>query len=284
MKAQSMIARYAGDVRPTLLAGYTLLLQVSHPTIGAGVHDHSDFIEDPWGRLLRTLDFVYLLTYADDEDAALTCCYVRDLHKRIKGVKPDGSRYHALEPEAYAWVHATLGEAFVTGHRHFGRPMRRWERERFWEEWRGLGALLGVRDRDLPPDWAGFERYFDEMVETRLEDTETVHDLLAVLARPKPPPVRVADSAAWPLARRPAAHVLLLASVGMLPPVLRARFGLRWSRAQELELRALGAASRATTPILPRALRDSGPLYLRWRRDAIARTYLSGKGHARAAA
>jgi len=282
MDAQSVIARYAGDLRPILLAGYTLLLQVSHPTVGAGVHDHSDFVEDPWGRLLRTLDFVYLLTYADDEDAALTCRYVRDLHKRIKGCKPDGTRYHALEPEAYAWVHATLGEAFVTGHRHFGRPMRRWEVEQFWREWRELGHYLGVRARDLPATWAGFERYFDAMVADRLEDNQTVHDLIAVIGRPAAPPVRVLHSPAWPLARRPAAHVLSLVSVGLLPPALRARFGLSWSRHQELELRALGVAARSATPILPAALRDSGPLYLRWRRDAIARTYLSEKDEAAA--
>jgi uncharacterized protein (DUF2236 family) len=277
MDAQSMIARYAGDLRLLPTAGYTLLLQVSHPTVGAGVRDHSDFVEDPWGRLLRTLDFVYLLTYADDEDAAATCRYVRDLHKRIKGFTPDGTRYHALEPEAYAWVHATLGEAFVTGHKRFGRPMRRWEVEQFWGEWRELGHYLGVRDRDLPPTWAGFQRYFDAMVADRLQDNQTVHDVLGALSRPAAPPVSVLDSRAWPVASRPAGHILSLVTVGLLPPTLRARFGLSWSRHQELELRALAAAARSTTPILPATLRDSGPLYLRWRREAIARTYLSEK-------
>jgi uncharacterized protein (DUF2236 family) len=92
--------------------------------------------------------------------------------------------------------------------------------------------------------------------------------------------VPVLDSLAWPLARRPAAHVLSLVTVGLLPPVLRDRFGLPWSRRQDLELRALGIAARSTTPILPRPLRDSGPLYLRLRREAIAHTYLSRKAAA----
>ena len=38
------------------------------------------------------------------------------MHKRIKGVRPDGERYHALEPRPYAWVHATLAEAIVRAH------------------------------------------------------------------------------------------------------------------------------------------------------------------------
>jgi uncharacterized protein (DUF2236 family) len=47
--------RRAGDARVLIAAGYALLLQVSHPTVGAGVSEHSQFQRDPWGRLLRAL-------------------------------------------------------------------------------------------------------------------------------------------------------------------------------------------------------------------------------------
>ena len=53
----------AGDARLMLAAGYALLLQVSHPTVGAGVSEHSRFREDPWGRLLRTLDYSYTMVH-----------------------------------------------------------------------------------------------------------------------------------------------------------------------------------------------------------------------------
>lgn len=33
---------------------------------------------------------------------------VRELHGRFQGVREDGRRYHALAPDAYAWLHATL--------------------------------------------------------------------------------------------------------------------------------------------------------------------------------
>ena len=51
--------RAAGDIRLLSTSGYALLLQVAHPTVGAGVLEHSNFREDPWGRLLRTLDYVH---------------------------------------------------------------------------------------------------------------------------------------------------------------------------------------------------------------------------------
>jgi uncharacterized protein (DUF2236 family) len=267
----SPIWRFAGDARLLTTAGYALLLQVSHPTVGAGVTEHSDFKADPWGRLFRTLDYTYSLTYGGPELATEIGRRVFEMHKRIKGVKPDGERYHALEPEAYAWVHATLAESIVTGNRRFGIPMPLDEVERFWADWRELGRLVGVRTRELPEDWARFRSYFERMVSERLENTEAVQDVLTTLTRPARPPLPLLNDATWRVARLPMGRLLSLATVGLLPARLRERFGVRWTRAQAIELRALGAASRSATPLLPSSLRNTGPGYLRWRREALAR-------------
>jgi hypothetical protein len=52
---------------------------------------------------------------------------------------------------------------------------------------------------------------------------------------------------------------------------------LRWTRANERELRAIAAVSRATTPILPKALKITGPGYLKWRADEIAALSKAGE-------
>ena len=267
----SIVWRYAGDARLLATAGYALLLQVAHPTVGAGVTEHSDFKADPWGRLFRTLDYTYAMVYGGPQLAGEIGARVREMHKHIKGTKPDGERYHALEPEAYAWVHATLCEAIITGHRHFGLRMRPDEIEGFWADWRRSGRVVGVRERDLPGDWAEFRSYFNDMVEQRLEDNEAVQDVIATLAKPARPPVPILNDSAWRVASLPMTRIFSLATIGLLPSLLRRRFGARWTRRQELELRALGAAARATTPVLPRSLRNTGPPYLRRRRKALAR-------------
>lgn len=274
--------RYAGDARLMAGAGYALVLQVSHPTVGAGVAEHSNYAEDPWGRLLRTLDYSYVMVYGGPRLAAETGRRVRDLHKRIRGERPDGTRYHALEPEAYAWVQATLAAAIVNGHAAFGRPMARDTVERFYADWRRVSRLVGVRERDLPETWDGFLEYFDRMVAERLEDNAVVHGVLRTLTRPAAPPIPGLGEGAWRVARLPVARLGALATVGLLPPLLRERCRLRWTRAQEREFRALCAASRAATPLLPRALRNTGPGYVRWRRDALERGEVAGaKTHAR---
>src|SRR6188472_1886141 len=95
---ESITWRRAGDMRTMF---------------GAGVREHSDFKADPWGRLWRTLDYVHMLVYGGPENAIGTGRAMRAMHQRIKGIAPDGRRYHALEPMAYAWVHATLAATLV---------------------------------------------------------------------------------------------------------------------------------------------------------------------------
>jgi uncharacterized protein (DUF2236 family) len=261
----SITWRRASDLRTFFAAGYALVLQVSHPTVGAGVAEHSSYRQDPWGRLFRTLDFTNSLIYAEPPVAAATARRMRSLHARIKGVKADGSRYHALEPEAYAWVHATLFEAIASAHARFGGQLGQDQEEQFWVEWRRLGRLLGIRDRDLPATHAGFRGYFNAMLTGVLEDNESVHGVIESLGEFASPPLPRYLLPAWRLGGLPAGIVLRLATVGMLPPMLRERFGLGWTLGQELELRALEAASRAGAVMMPRPLRALGPSYLRWR-------------------
>jgi uncharacterized protein (DUF2236 family) len=266
----SVIWRYAGDVRILAAAGYALVLQVAHPTVAAGVREHSNYAADPWGRLLRTLDYANLMVYGEAKAAATTGRRLREMHRRIGGTAPDGRSYSALEPEAWAWVHATLVEAIVAGHRRFGRRLDARQVEQLYAEWRAIGRLVGVREQDLPTDWSGFRAYFDAMVERRLEDNDVVHGVLSSLARPAAPPIPLLTAWAWRIGRIPIARLFSLATVGLLPPLLRERCGLGWSRAQELELGALGAAVRSLTPIMPAYLANVGPGYLGWRNEAIA--------------
>jgi uncharacterized protein (DUF2236 family) len=273
---ESITWRRAGDARTMFGAGAALLLQVAHPTVAAGVREHSDFKADPWGRLWRTLDYVHMLVYGGPEAAVNTGRAMRAMHQRIKGTAPDGRRYHALEPEAYAWVHATLAETIIGSHARFGRPLDDAQRTQFWDEWRGLGRLLGIREQDLPPTWAGFRDYVEEMCATKLEPSDVVDDVLESLADPKAPDVRGLGPRTWKAVTLPTSHTMRLATIGLLSETARKQLGLEWTRAMELELNAIGRLSRSTTPVLPRSLRIVGPRYLRWRSDAITRGPFGG--------
>lgn len=267
---ESLTWQFGSDVRLFLTMLYPLLLQVAHPTVGAGVRDFSDFERRPWSRLFGTLDYLLVLHYGG-RDAVGMGRRLRALHKNFKGVRTDGERYYALEPGAYAWVHATLLDAYVSGHAQFGRPMRSDQIERFYREYAGLGRLVGVRDGDLPPDWRGFREYFDRVVEHDLRRTESVDRVLHAVTAVGLAEVPLLAEIAWRALRMPARRALYVCSVGLLPGELRRRLGIRWSARQELEYRTIGAASRSLTPVMPDGLKVCGPAQLRWRRRAIAR-------------
>jgi uncharacterized protein (DUF2236 family) len=264
--------RISGDARIFGASGYALLLQVTHPSVGAGVSQHSDFKEDPWGRLLRTLDYTSSVVYGGPVLAWEVGRRVREMHKRIKGVRPDGVRYHALEPRPYAWVHATLAEAIVRAHNLFCSPaLTPEETNAFWAEWRRMGRLIGVRNDDLPESWPELLVYFDEMVETELDDTEAAQDVLTSLLDPTAPPIPGMRDGVWRVVRWPSTKAGSLATLGMLPPTLRDRLRVEWGPARERRFRRLAALTRRARPLMPPQARNFGPHYLRWRREAIAR-------------
>jgi uncharacterized protein (DUF2236 family) len=265
---ESVTWRSTSDVRLYAVMLYPLLLQVAHPTVGAGVRDYSDFDRRPWNRLLRTIDYVTLLVYGGPS-AAPAGRRLREIHQRFKGVREDGRRYHALEPDAYAWVHATLIDTYVRGHRHFGRPMAPDEVTRFYGEYRALGRLIGVRERDLPETWTEFREYFDGMTRTELVRTESVTRVLASI-RHAPPPIPIPRSI-WRVLRLPSSRLLWVGGIGLLSPDLRTRLEIPWSQGDEAQFQALGRISRGLEPMLPERLRVMGPAQLRMRRRAIAR-------------
>jgi uncharacterized protein (DUF2236 family) len=233
-----------------LLAPATLILQVAHPVVGAAVTNHSNFTASPWSRLFRTLMSVNRLVFGPDPIARSESQRLRQLHSRIRGVDPTGRPYWALDPEAYAWVHLTLVHLFADVQRLFGPPLTAEELEQLYTEWRQIGRLLGVRDAEVPPNWAAFLRYFDDMVDGTLEANRAVEAVLATVAHPEKP-LGLVPGIAWrPIAGR-AGGVSLLFTVGTLPPLLRERLGLSWTAKEEASLDRRAACLRALFSVLP---------------------------------
>ncbi len=234
-----------------LLAPATLLLQVAHPVVGAGVAAHSNFTAAPWGRLLRTMRSVDRVVFGSDRVAAAEGRRLQRLHARIRGVDELGRSYHGLDPEAYAWVHLTLFQLFVDVQRVFGAPLTPSEQGALYLEWRQVGRVLGVRDGRLPESWSDFRLHFDDTVERFLEANRAVDDVLAAVAHPKNPfavvPARVWD----PVAGR-AGELSLLLSLGVLPPVLRGRIGVPWTPADQARFERQVYRLRSILAVLPR--------------------------------
>src|SRR5205085_1152063 len=84
-----------------------------------------------------------------------------------------------------------------------------------------------------------------------LRDSETLQNVIASVFHPSKPPVLPVPAAVWDVASWPAAELHRLATVGSLPPSLRERLGLSWSRERELILRANQEAIPRVWPRMP---------------------------------
>ena len=139
----SLTWRYFGDARGMLFAIRAGVLQAMHPAIDAALRQHSDFFENPWNRLLRSAPPILGVVY-DGPRAEDTGTWVRDQHRSIKGVDANGARYHALDPDAFYWAHATFFESMIAVQTHLGNPLSRLDQERLYDESIGWYERYGL--------------------------------------------------------------------------------------------------------------------------------------------
>lgn len=169
----SVTWRRFGELPGAFLAGTGLLLQVAHPVVGAGVLEHSEFKTRPWVRAWRTHLSTMRFVYGAGSGAHAEGARLIEAHREIKGVDARGDRYHALNPEAHAWVHLTLAKFMVDTAHWFGTPLTPSEKDQMWTEFRSVGLALGVKDHHMPQDWAGAQRRFGEVLRDRLEANQS---------------------------------------------------------------------------------------------------------------
>ena len=251
--------------------GRALILQVAHPVVAEGVGRFSNYEQAPWQRLVGTLDLYLRVVYGGpDETPAEAGERLRSLHRRIKGVDAQGNHWHALDPAAFHWVHATLVQSMVEMRDRFGEPLTTLDRELFYEEMCEVAKLYGLRERDMPANWTEFEAYFDHMVQTELRDSELLQNVIRTVFHPAKPPVAPIPDPVWDLLAMPGSQLIKLVTIGSLPPLLRRRFGLRWTRERALALRAQQEAIRRVFPLLPDRLRLMPPALAARRGETLA--------------
>jgi uncharacterized protein (DUF2236 family) len=244
---------------PILVAGggRALLLQAANPLVAQGAIDHSTYRSDPYGRLLRTLEWVAVCAFGTTREAREICRRVNRLHGPVHGRLPrrhrtpalgPGHVYSARDPQLLRWVHACFVDTMLVAHDAFVGGLAEKERDGFVREWNAVAALMGL------PRGGGFE--------TRAELAEYVAaEIDAGRARPGDGSREVARTVLSPplpsVMAAPAWGLVAFAAVGLLPGRLRRDYGIAWSPLHDAGHTALCAGLRAAHPHLPHRLQVS---------------------------
>ena len=233
-----------------------LLLQIAHPSVAAGVAEHSNFREDPWRRLDGTIRSYLTIVYGSTRAARAEVRRLNELHRGIRG-----SGYSARDPELSLWVHATLVESTIAAYDVWLEPLSRDRRARFYDETKPLGRAFGIPDALLPPDIDAFDAYYAAMLapDGPVHPTPIARDLARSILRPplaplaKLAPSGLADAVRPVLARIPVETYgwTLWPSVGLLPAGVRKEYGFRWGPLERAVSAWLVAGWRAWRPLVP---------------------------------
>jgi uncharacterized protein (DUF2236 family) len=178
-----------GDL-PTLVAGpRALLTQALHPGALAGVHDHSRYREDPFGRLAGTIRWIFTVTYGSEADARAATGWVQHIHEKVRGTYPGANGpvpYSAADPDLLRWVHLAFTDAFLGAHITWGRRPIPGGPDAYVREWALAGELMGVENppRSATELRAQLREYYDAGV---LRHDERVDDVVRFLKRPPLP-------------------------------------------------------------------------------------------------
>ncbi|MBB4906851.1 oxygenase MpaB family protein [Actinophytocola algeriensis] len=244
-----------GLVTFSLTTGAAFALQVMHPTVGAVVGEHSVFRTDAIGRAQRSIASVMTWIYGGEE-ALAEGDRLRALHAPLKSTV-DGVTHTALASGPWAWIILTAPYAYTVGAKYFSRkPLTRADEEAYYAEVVQLARNLHVAEKEIPPTYDAYLKYFADMVDETLVAHPTVYEYLETTRRvPPPPAVPSALRPLWRLAMVVPGRVQHFVTVGTLPPSARDKLGLTWRARDERLLRALGYAVGRVVPLLPEKLR-----------------------------
>ncbi|MGW4649029.1 oxygenase MpaB family protein [Kitasatospora sp. NPDC004289] len=211
----SVVWRVHAHPAGMLVGGFAaLLLQSLHPLAMAGVDHHSDFRDDPTGRLHRTARFVTTTTLGSTEAAQGAIAAVRRIHPHIRGTAEDGRPYRADDPALLTWVHTAEVACFLTGYQTFAAErLTPAECDSYLAEYALVAELLGATG--VPASRAGVRSYLAG-VRPDLRAVPAAFEVLRLLRTFGRSP-----------RERLAVRVLTNAALAVLPPWARAELGVR---------------------------------------------------------
>jgi len=223
----SILRRLVNEARWGLAVTRATLLEAAYPQIGAALMENSTFLTHPWRRLRNTTMSSRRVLDPDPRVRDREVARLNRLHARMSGTDAQGRPYNATDPQARAWVVATLFESTVAMCRLSGEALDAEAMRRLYGEHRTFLALIDGTSDQLPATLPEFWSYYDDVIEHRLENNEAVGVILYRLFATVPaPPVLRGHPALWTMGRAMAGPMATAITIASLPEAFSRRVAL----------------------------------------------------------
>ncbi|WP_102146100.1 oxygenase MpaB family protein [Mycobacterium hubeiense] len=261
--------------------------EVALVPVAAAVDKTGRFERNFADRGVRSGFSALLAIWGDAEDRAAEGERLKRLHREVRG-RGKGEfaeiRYSALDPQLWNWI--AVSGIFVVLNSFTpvtGIELNPAELEEAYRQLlHAFRALeLPGKSAKLPATYADAVKYYDDVVETRLQANpflERVTDGLTKLPLPTlllPAPLRVGITPLW-LALRPAAgRVVKVCSFGIMHPGVRELTGFRWTPAHQREFELYTKLLQVAWRVLPDRLLLIPLAYNRLQYEKLVRLHRS---------
>lgn len=208
-----------------------VILELAEPSVRTGVWDHSSFRKDALMRLRRTGAAAMMTVYGPREEAKKMIAHVVRMHDRVQGTTPDGTPYHANDPDLLNWVQATASYGFIEAYSRYAEHLTPEEVSQAFAEAGPAAELYGATGAPKSTEqWQTLYR----TIEPGLERSGILFEFLDIMRR----------EALLPAPIRPLQRLVTRAAIDLVPPDLRLRLGLDGD--------GLGTSGRRTVGFLAR--------------------------------
>ena len=181
---RSVTWRLSTDLSGVIGGLRSLMIQALHPLAMAGVDQHSDWRQDPVGRLAATQSYVTTVSVGDRTTAERVSARVRRIHEHVRGTDPvTGQPYAAGDPGLLLWVHAALVDSTIVAVRMFGAGLSGQDADRYVAEMVAAAELIGIPREMVPSSVAALDQYLAS-VRPVLKATPAARESMAYLLDP----------------------------------------------------------------------------------------------------
>jgi len=254
---RSMLRRIHRERALALSGPRALLMQAAHPLAVSGLLAHSSALDQPYERLARTAETLNTIGFGSRAQADEVTRRVRTMHRQVRGrlagavgAYPAGTPYRADDPELLLWVLFTLVDSGMVVYRKYVGSLSRQAEAAYWEDYKLIGQLFGLRERDLPPTLDDLDAYRRRMLDGQelfVTDWARRRAKKIVLEPPVP----------WQA--RPLLETVNFVTIALLPDQIRRMYGFS-ALPPPLVRKALVAGGaeyvkRGVLPLLPERLR-----------------------------
>jgi uncharacterized protein (DUF2236 family) len=237
---ESMLRRIHRERAVALSGPRALLMQAAHPVAVRGLLAHSNAMDEPYQRLARTAEVMSTIGFGSRADADRATRRVRAMHRR----------YRVDQPDLLLWVLFTLVDSALVVYQLYVDKLSDADQAGYWEDYKQVGRLFGLSDRDMPDSLEDLREYKRDML-----SGETLH--VSDWARRRAREIVLEPPVPW--LARPLLETVNFVTIALLPDRIRREY--RFSALPPAPVRralvAGGAeyVKRAVIPLMPDRLR-----------------------------